>query len=507
MRRASVLGVLAGAALALAGVGGGTALGAQARPGVTLPTPVLAAAPVDTGPRLAFDDFYRQVLVAHPVARQAGLVRDQAREELRVARGGFDPTVTALWDRKVSGGAQYFDYLDAELKVPTPIGTDVKLAYERSVGTRIAADRYTGSPTGNPGILKLGFSIPVGQRLLTDERRVALAQARALQDVAEADRRAALNKLLLSAAKDYARWYESDRRRAVAIEGVTLAEFRLRAVRERVTRGEAAAIDTVEARLEVQRRQVQRLEAEQAYYAVTLDVANYLWDRRGQPLEVASGARPSLAGLAGAGVDSTQLPRWLELAARQHPDLRKVQGRVEQAGAQRLFALQQVIPFAEASLSSVSQRGEFNSLVQGDRFGENSVVGAQLRTPLLFMRERGRFNLASQRLEVQEIEEARVRREVELEVRAAVFELSTVGEILALQREAVRQARQLLAGEQRRFENGETQLLVVNLRERAVLEEELKLASLEAKNVSARATLAVAIGEPATLPRGADGTR
>ena len=46
-------------------------------------------------------------------------------------------------------------------------------------------------------LIKLGFSVPLGQRLLTDERRVALAQARALQTVAEADQAAALNKLLL----------------------------------------------------------------------------------------------------------------------------------------------------------------------------------------------------------------------------------------------------------------------------------------------------------------------
>jgi outer membrane protein TolC len=59
----------------------------------------------------------------------------------------------------------------------------------------------------------------------------------------------------------------------------------------------------------------------------------------------------------------------------------------------------------------------------------------------------------------------------------------------------VRQARQLLAGEQRRFENGESQLLVVNLRERLVLDEALKLASLEAKYVAARAALAVALGQ------------
>jgi outer membrane protein TolC len=104
--------------------------------------------------------------------------------------------------------------------------------------------------------------------------------------------------------------------------------------------------------------------------------------------------------------------------------------------------------------------------------------------------------MADQRLDQQTLEQARVGRSVELDVRQAVNDLATTFAVLELQRAAVRQARQLLAGEQRRFENGESQLLVVNLRERLVLDEALKLASLEAKYVASRAALAVALGQP-----------
>jgi outer membrane protein TolC len=429
------------------------------------------------------------------VARQAALAREQAREELRVARGAFDPTVSATLDRKAFGGALYYSYAEAELKVPTPLGSDVKLGYERAVGGRIALDRYT-PPNG---VFKLGFSVPVGQRLLTDERRTALAQARALQGGADADQRSAVNKLLLDASKVYAAWYEGHRRRGVAREGVTLAEFRLRAVRARVARGEAAAIDTVEALLEVQRRQVQRYEAEQAYYGAALGVGNYLWEDGARPAELDPAAVPSARGLEAEPVDSARLPRWLELAARRHPDVLKAAARVDQAEAQRLFVMQQAIPFAELSLNSVARRESFGAIAQGSRVDNNYVVGGTVRTPLLFLKERGRYNIADQRLDQQSLEQARVRRAVELDVRQAVFDLSTVNAVLDLQRRAVRQARQLLAGETRRFEAGESQLLTVNLRERLVLEEELKLASLEAKYAATRAALAVAVGEPALV--------
>jgi len=62
-----------------------------------------------------------------------------------------------------------------------------------------------------------------------------------------------------------------------------------------------------------------------------------------------------------------------------------------------------------------------------------------------------------------------LRRAVELDVRQSVFDLSTTFAVLELQRMAVQQARQLLVGETRRFEAGESQLLTVNLRERLLL--------------------------------------
>ena len=467
-------------ALALALPGAPCALGAQ---GPTL------TARADSA-QYTFEEFARQVRAYHPVARQARLAAEQAREEVRIARGAFDPTVTAAWDQKTFGGTEYYDYMSAALKIPTPLGADVKVGYERAGGRYISPDRRTP----DRGLVTAGLSIPLGQRLLTDERRNALAVARALGGVAAADRAAAVNKLLLGAAKDYARWYEASRRLGVAQEGVALAEFRLRAVRARVLNGDAAAIDTVEALVEVQRRQVQAAEAEQSAFATTLAVAAYLWDARGAPADLPTGAAPSV-GAAPAGVDDdpTAVAQLVARAEGRHPDLRKVDGRVEQAAAQRRFALQQVIPFAEAELSSLANR-------EGVALGSPSAAGdykagLTVRTPLLFVKERARLNAASLRLEQQEVERVRLRREVGYAVRVAVNDLATTARLLGIQRATVAQARLLRDGEQRKFENGESTLFLVNARERLVLDEQLKLAALEAKALGARAELAASVGD------------
>jgi hypothetical protein len=66
----------------------------------------------------------------------------------------------------------------------------------------------------------------------------------------------------------------------------------------------------------------------------------------------------------------------------------------------------------------------------------------------------------------------------------------------------VRNARLLRDAEQIRFENGESTLLILNLRERLVLDEAAKLAALEAKVASARGALALATGDRTLLTIG-----
>jgi outer membrane protein TolC len=460
-------------------------------PSYAQPSP--AVAPMDSA--FPFPAFVERILAAHPVAQQAKLVVEQARSELRTAWGAFDPTVTASWDQKRFGGTQYYSYLDAEMKIPLPIGADVTLAYDRTLGKYINPDRRTN----NGGTFEAGISIPLGQRIVTDERRNALSQARAARDASAADQTAMLNKLLYSAAKDYGAWYESWRRRAIAADGEALASFRLQAVRRRVASGESAPIDTIEALLEVQRRQVTRFEAEAALFMSTLGVTAYLWDDAGRPAPLPARAAPTLVGIGGARVDSSALDGLIELATRRNPDLLKVKARVQQAQAQRLFSTQALLPLAEAKLYGLSDKDDDGTFLDGDRLGNNFKSGLSVKSPLLFLRESGRYSAAGQKLEYQRLELDRLRRDVEIDTREAIFEIANLERMLAVQTANVRNTRSLRDAEQIRYDNGESTLLVVNLRERLVLDESIKLAALEAKVASARGALVIATGDRALL--------
>jgi len=447
------------------------------------------------GTPYTFPAFVDEILANHPVATQARLVADQARSDLRTAWGAFDPTVTATWDQKKLTGTEYYNYFDAELKIPLPIGADVTLAFDRTMGRFFNPDRRT--PVN--GTFEAGISIPLGQRILTDERRNALQQARGARDVGEADRTAIVNKLLFLAAKDYGFWYESWRRRVIAQEGEALAEFRLQAVRRRVAVGEAAPIDSIEALLELQRREVTRFEAEASFYFSSLNITAYLWDDAGRPAPLPVDAKPVLLGIEGVGIDSTRLEALLDLATRRNPELLKIQARVRQAEAQRLFTTQALLPLAEAKLAGLSTSANEEAFFDGERLDNNYKAGLSIKSPLLFLKETGRFASSGQRLEFQRLERDRLRREVEFDARAAIFDLFNLERLRQRQVANVRNASLLRDAEQVRYEEGEGTLLILNIRERLVLDEAVKLAAVEAKVAGARAALVVATGDRTLL--------
>ncbi len=469
-----------------------------ARRGLPVVTDSLRMLP---GVPLTFDAFFEIVRRNHPVVRQARLIEEGADGDVTAAIGNFEPKLEARWETKRFGstpGPQtlYYNYTDVALKIPTPLGADFKVGYERASG------RYINPQLTTPdnGLFTAGFSLPLGQRILTDERRTALRVARALRDVAEAERQGMTNKLLFSAAKSYAEWYLNALQLQVIRDGVTLADERYTAITRRVRAGDAAGIDSIEAAAELNRRRAQLQAAEQSYFSASMDLTSYLWDQRGQPQDLSPNNVPSDSGLGRAVLDSSSVPALLARVLAAHPDVLKAEGKVDQAAADRALARQAIFPLASAELSALRAQGSSFDIASSLNRDANYKGAVNLSSPLLFFKERGKFRSTDAKFDRAGLELREIRRDVTLLVRSAVNDLTQYEAQLTLQRDAVRLYRILSAGERARFEAGESNLFLVNTRERAVLDEELKFVALQAKYLTARAALAVAAGSPGRLP-------
>jgi hypothetical protein len=141
---------------------------APARRGLPVVTDSVRMLP---GAPFTFDSFFDQVSRNHPVVRQARLIAEGAAGDVTSAWGNFEPKLDASWARKQlqssASGSQtlYYDYADIALKIPTPFGADFKMGYERASGQFINPQLNTS----NRGLFTAGFTIPLGQRILTDD--------------------------------------------------------------------------------------------------------------------------------------------------------------------------------------------------------------------------------------------------------------------------------------------------------------------------------------------------
>lgn len=431
-------------------------------------------------------DFYRYVTERHPVARQAALLPARAQQDVRQARGAFDPRVESKFYGKEFEGKPYFYDWDNALRVPLWLGgVDLRAGFERGVGTYVNPQEFTAPA----GLSYVGVSVPLGQGLLMDERRAALRQAQALVGLAEAERRAALNKLILSGTKDYWEWSLAYQRHDLLRRNRDLGAVRFRATRERVRQGDLAPIDSVEALTELQNREAQLAQALGQWQNATLQVSNYLWNDNGQPRELPPAARPEPLPPPAAWQDYPldALQQNLDLAQQSHPDLLKTRAKLQGLGIERRLLRNKLLPklALDANLLRGGQPFGLESAAPtsyaGGYLANNYKLGFSFAQPLLLRQERGKLQANALKLRDAELTLQQDARTVQTAVQANANDWQALVQQLRLQAQAVANYERLRNGEEIRFANGESTVFLINSREASLVSARLKLAELQAK--------------------------
>ncbi|QHT69434.1 TolC family protein [Rhodocytophaga rosea] len=454
---------------------------------IGLPSALLA----DTTAVFRMDDYYAQIIKYHPVARQANLLDEKARQELRIARGMLDPTVISKFYRKELGGTNYYTLWDNTLKIPVWYGTDIKAGFERNSGVNVNGENLTPSE----GLTYVGISVPIGQGLIIDERRSTIRQAQLMVNLAEAEKISMINKLLLQAGKDYIDWMFAYHRWQLFSQGYDLAKFRFEAVKERVVQGDLSGIDSVEAKIEMQNRRVMMRQAEVEYQNASLIVSNHLWTENNTPVEVTTGMIPAEPKAVTSNIQMDSLQTLLQLAQTNHPDLIKQRIKLNQLNIERRFIADKFKPKLNLEYNIIQKgfplAGEsFN----GTYLSNNYKFGASFSFPIFLRNERGKLQLTTLKITESNLGLQQSGREIVNNVQAAYNDLVALNEQVSLQEDMTGNARIMRDGEQQLFNNGESSLFMINSREMSLINNQVKLYEFKAKYAKARITLQWAAG-------------
>jgi outer membrane protein TolC len=395
---------------------------------------------------------------------------------VRSARGGFDPMATVDYDEKLYDDKTYFQLFDAGLKVPTWFGVELFAGFQENSGDLLDPQAFTPSD----GLLKVGGQLSLGQGLFIDQRRATLRRSEAYLRATQAERIQMLNDLLLQALSDHTDWVAAYRALEVSNNAVTLATIRLDAIRGSWRGGDRAAIDTLEAYLQVQDRQMRQQQADLAFRNAGLRLSDHLWDADQRPLELQPNVVPEPTDLT-SPLTFTLADTSIARAIDAHPLLAQATARIEQLDIDRRLRGEYLKPELDLKYQWLGDGGAANNAENVTLLGEGYQFGVGFKMPLFLRRERGELSLAKLRLTDANLGLERDRLRIRNRINARLNDIAVFGSQVQLGGEMVVNNERLLSGELQRFEAGESSLFLVNAREVPLIDARIRQVDLEAR--------------------------
>ncbi|MEQ8304055.1 MAG: TolC family protein [Cyclobacteriaceae bacterium] len=432
----------------------------------------------------SIDEFYRIILEYHPVVNQASLLSQMAQQEVRLARGGFDPRLNLSIDRKDFQDKTYYDKLNGYVSFPTWFPVNPKVGVEQNSG------EFLNESESIPGERQFyaGVSVPIGRGLFTDERRAAVQQAQLFQTIAEAEQIKMINKVLLNAAKDYWNWYYAYYDYRLLNQATTIAQELFRRVKLDESFGEAAVIDTVQAKITLQSRLIERQEAFLNFQNAGITLSNYLWDDQGQPLQLSLNVAPILEAGDQSLLDLQTATSLAELARENHPELIKLRTKFNQLEVQRRLASEYLKPQLDLNYSVLTLPDPVQVNFEDFKFGLDFSI------PVFLRKERSKLALTKLKIQDNQFAQSQTEREIVNEINLVFNQITNTSTIVNQLRDMVDLYDRILSAELLNLENGESDLFKINIQQEKLIQSQSKLLKLLSEYQKMKANLYWAAG-------------
>lgn len=350
--------------------------------------------------------------------------------------------------------------------------------------------------TNHGGEFALGAKLPLLRGGSIDGARRDLWTSTLGREIAASELASQRLSFERSAAQAYWAWVEAGARLSITQTLLGLAEDRQRGVQARAARGDISEIDALDNERLVVRRRALLISARRGLEKAAIALSLFLRDGSGAPLRPRAEAlprtfpEPAAPALAGLQQD-------LQAALRARPDLRQIAQERGQAAIELAYAENLRLPQVDLSVTG-SQ--DLNRRRPSQTKGEFELTaGLEFSFPIQNRRARGKALASRTKLEQLEDKERFLREKIEAEVRDAVSALEAAFERVSQARRAARLAERLAEAERRRFELGDSNVLILNLREEAAAEAELREVSSLSDYWAARAMYRAAVGAPVVV--------
>ncbi|MFM7430192.1 MAG: TolC family protein, partial [Flammeovirgaceae bacterium] len=273
-----------------------------------------------------------------------------------------------------------------------------------------------------------------------------------------------------------------------------IAEEIFRRVKLDASLGEAAAIDTVQAKITLQQRLVERQEAFLEFLNTGIKISNYLWDNAGYPVQLSIDVAPILVLNDGQLLSNQTLEELVFQAKQNHPELIKLRTKIDQLEVDRKLAVEYLKPRLDLNYNFINQPLRPNGDFQPFRIGSDYKFGLDFSMPILLRKERGKLALTKVKIQSTQYEQTQAEREIVNQINIVFNQIVNTNKILVQQTLVAENYERLLKAELINLENGESDLFKINVQQEKLIQSQSKLLKLKSEYEKMKATIYWAAG-------------
>ncbi len=434
---------------------------------------------------LSENELIQIVLKYHPVARQAALNVSLSEAGVLKARGGFDPILQLGATKKELTDITYYNYNQADIKIPTWYGLELGAGFEEVTGLRTDPQETQGYSS------YAGISASLLKNLVLDKRRATLKQAQVLVKQTETERQSILNDLIYEALTSYWQWALAYQKLAILKQAVTVNRQRVDFTKSIIGLGERPAIDSIEAITQLQYFLALQNEATLEVRNSLIQLSTYTWNENSIPYDLPMSLEPVDMPLQKNTIsyDLITETEYIESMLTNHPEISVYKYKFDFLEINRKVKLQEMLPTLNAKYNFL-QKGSSFPITQGTTFLQNNYqYGLAFYMPLRLSEGRAEYKMANIKIKQTKYAFEFKRLSMINKVKEYHATLKMLEQQIELQRDLLKNQEQLLSGEEIRFNNGESSLFMINSREQKRIETEQKLAETIAKYYKQKAAM------------------
>ena len=417
---------------------------------------------------LRLEDVLSSVERTFPLLKAAELERAIATGDMLSAEGGFDVS----WKTRATvTPVGYYDSVRVEsmLEKPTALwGVSTFAGWKLGTGQFPV---YEGrQQTLEYGELRAGVNVPLWRNGPIDRRRANLGRAELGNDIAALSVSEQRIQYRRAAAHRYWAWVAAGRRLAIAKELLGNVESRDAGLAERVDRGDLPRVERTDNARAIEQRKAQVALAQRGVEQASIELALFLRGSDGKPLPPSAERNP--ATFPDPGPDPVGSGDFA-FAFSARPEPRRFQLQLRQNQIELDWAKNQLAPGVDLQLAGSQDLGR-GLLARPDLSKPVFEVTLLLDLPIQTRFMRGRRDVASAMVTRLGHQRTFALDRIEADVRDAHSGIRGARARIDAARREVKLAIELERAERTRFEQGDSHLLIVNLREQQTAEAELR---------------------------------